>query len=202
MSNAKSKNPTKAEIAEGCRRYDRRLKASGATWHLELVLSREGEERVLATVAQYKNLREFTPEMRRKVAQAARLAVISSTSKAERTISQAEVAELVALFDGVISRLKEFEKRGDPDTGGSVEIGALALDVIDPVEIEIMEEHFRDCWVPGGEARSVAILIRQENLRVAKFLADDRALQKREQGSKRGAVRRTGKAGPKAGPRQ
>jgi len=72
MSSVKSKNPTKAEIAAGCRRYDRRLKASGATWHLELVLSREGEEKVLATIAQYKNLGEFTPDMRRMVVEAVR----------------------------------------------------------------------------------------------------------------------------------
>jgi len=84
MSNAKSKNPTKAEIAEGCRRYDRRLKASGATWHLELVLSREGEEKVLATIAQYKNRNEFTPYMRRGVVAAAR-AVLGGGRAKRRT---------------------------------------------------------------------------------------------------------------------
>ena len=84
MSNVKSKNPTKAEIGAGCRRYDRRLKASGATWHLELVLSREGEEKVLATIAQYKNRNEFTPEMRRGVVAAAR-AVLGGGRAIRRT---------------------------------------------------------------------------------------------------------------------
>ena len=75
MSSTKPRKPTKAEIEAGCRRYDRRLKASGATWHLELVLTQEGDEKVLATLAQYKNLKEITPNMRRKVVGAARAAL-------------------------------------------------------------------------------------------------------------------------------
>jgi hypothetical protein len=75
MANVKSKNPTKTEIAAACRLYDRRLKASGATWHLELVLTREGDEKVLGTIAQYKNRGELTPGMRRAVLAAAREAL-------------------------------------------------------------------------------------------------------------------------------
>jgi hypothetical protein len=69
--------------------------------------------------------------------------------KAEYTISQAEVAELVGLFDGVIERLRDLEKRVNPDMGGSVEPGPLTLGLIDEVDIYLIEEVFRDNVVPG-----------------------------------------------------
>jgi len=174
---------TKQERAAGVRAYDHMMDARGESWKLRLILDREGEEVRLATLAQFKTRRELTPEMRRKIAGAARLAIISSKPKAEHTISQAEVAELVALFDGVVSRLRGFEERGDPDTGGSVERGPLNLDVIDGVEIEMMETHFRDCWVPGGETRRLATLAREEKLRLDR---EHRSRLAHEQGKRGG----------------
>jgi hypothetical protein len=95
MSSTKSKKATKAEIAAENRRKaeiaaenrrdDRWLKSEGATWNLELVLTREGDERVLATLAKYKNLNEFTPDMRRAVLAAARAVLAGiGTKKAAR----------------------------------------------------------------------------------------------------------------------
>jgi len=86
MSSTKSKKATKAEISAENRRDDRWLKSEGATWNLELVLTREGDEKVLATLAQYKNLNEFTPDMRRAVLAAARavLAGMGTTKGARR----------------------------------------------------------------------------------------------------------------------
>ena len=51
------------------------MKARGETWDLQLVLSRAGEEDVLATLARFERRREFTPAMRRAVMAAARKAV-------------------------------------------------------------------------------------------------------------------------------
>lgn len=157
---------TEQERTAGARAYDRMMDSRGEPWKLKLILDREGEEVTLTTLARFQKRRELTPEMRRKVVQAARLAVISSRPKAEHAISQAEVAALVALFDGVVSRLREFEVRGNPDAGGTVEAGPLTLDVVDGVEIEMMETHFRDCWVPGGETRRLATTAREEQLRL------------------------------------
>jgi hypothetical protein len=81
MSSTKSKKATKAEIAADSRRNDRWLKSEGATWNLELVLTREGDERDLATLAQYKNLNEFTPDMRRAVLAAARAVLAGMGTK-------------------------------------------------------------------------------------------------------------------------
>jgi len=183
---------TKQERIDGRRAYDRMMDSRGEPWKLKLILDREGEEVTLATLARFQKRRELTPEMRRKVAQAARLAVISSTPKAEHTISQAEVAELVALFDGIVSRLKKFEVRGNPDTGGTVEAGPLALDVVDGVEIEMMETHFRDCWVPGGDTRRLAGVLRKAQLKMARtqktpgVLREKRLRSAREEGKRGG----------------
>jgi hypothetical protein len=59
-------------------------KAIGATWDLELVLSRDGEQCPLATLARFEKRNEFTPELRREVTRAVRLAVISYGPKRSR----------------------------------------------------------------------------------------------------------------------
>jgi hypothetical protein len=80
MANTGSRKPTKAEIA-AAREYDRRLNDEGAIWNLELVLSREGEEDILATLAQYKNRKQFTPDMRRAVVGAVRVVLAGMGTK-------------------------------------------------------------------------------------------------------------------------
>jgi hypothetical protein len=81
MSNMKAEKDTKTEIAAACRLYDRRMKASGATWNLKLVLDREGEQTAFGTIARYRNRTEFTPDMRRTVVAAARTALKSGGEK-------------------------------------------------------------------------------------------------------------------------
>jgi hypothetical protein len=120
-------------------------------WILEIALVRPvtGDTQPTTQLARFEKRNDFTPELRRKVVQAARLAVMSGGPRGDHPISQAEIAELIAMFDGVVARLRDFDKRGNPDTGGSIEAGPLTLDIVDSVEIEMMEAHFRDCWVPG-----------------------------------------------------
>jgi hypothetical protein len=65
---------TKQERVAGVQAYDRMMDAQGVPWKLRLILDREGEEVVLATLAQFKKRQEFTPELKRKVVQAVRLA--------------------------------------------------------------------------------------------------------------------------------
>jgi hypothetical protein len=75
----------KLEITDDARAYDEKMDTLGEPWTLTLVLEREGEQVVLATLAQFKKRQEFTPVMRRKVVQAVRLAANSSTMPADRT---------------------------------------------------------------------------------------------------------------------
>ena len=72
---------TKQERTIGARAYDRMMDTRGEPWKLSLVLEREGEQVVLATVAQFKRRGELTPVMRRKVVNAARLAATSGSGR-------------------------------------------------------------------------------------------------------------------------
>jgi hypothetical protein len=63
-------------------------------------------------------------------------------------ITQAQMADVIARFAGVVTALRDFEDRSDPDNGGSVEAGELRLDA--PVlaeDIDILEESFRDMFI-------------------------------------------------------
>jgi hypothetical protein len=80
-------------------------------------------------------------------------------------ITQAEIAETVSLFESVLSRLRDFRKRGGSYPYDSVEPGRLSLDVpILAEDIEIIAEQFRE-FVPQSGRRE-ALRIARRNARV------------------------------------
>jgi hypothetical protein len=67
--------PTKAEMRAATRIHQRRMEAAGETWDLQIVLSGDGEQDVLATLAKFKKRGHLKPDIRRRVIEAARAAI-------------------------------------------------------------------------------------------------------------------------------
>jgi len=80
-------------------------------------------------------------------------------------ITQAELAETVSLFESVLSRLRDFRKRGGSYPFDSVEPGRFSLDVpILAEDIEIIAMQFRE-FVPQA-CRRLALSVARRNARV------------------------------------